>query len=173
MLQLLNECTLNKIWHLADIKAQTYPCNGASFNIFFLILVIWSPLIMLCISAYFEESRDSLSLLPVDNIVIKLIGENNLWYVSCQGGSTESLQWQRKTSSESLVNISTAPQDRVHSEQVHNKGLDLVFRSVEQGDEGEYTCVQSKNPGSRVQFDLVVVQPIDYGDTPSTQMVKV
>ena len=100
-----------------------------------------------------------MSLLPADKIVIKLVGEDNSWYVSCQGGSTESLQWQRKTSSESLVNISTAPQDRVHSEQVHKEGLDLVFRSVEQGDEGEYICVQTKNPGSRVQFDLFVVQP--------------
>ena len=137
------------------------------------ILVIWSKFIILCISAYFEGSGDSLSLLPADKIVIKLVDEDNSWYVSCQGGSTESLQWQRKTSSESLVNISTAPQDRVHSEQVHKEGLDLVFRSVEQGDEGEYICVQTKKPGSRVQFDLVVVQPIDYGDTPSTQMVKV
>ena len=105
--------------------------------------------------------------------MIKLVGEDNSWYVSCQGGSSESLQWQRKTNRESLVNISTQPQDRVHSERVHKEGLDLVFRSVEQGDEGEYICVQMKNPGSRVQFDLVVVQPIDYGDTPATQMVKV
>ena len=127
----------------------------------------------LCISAYLEGSGESLSLLPADKIVIKLVGEDNSWYVSCRGGSPESLQWQRKTSSESLVNISTAPQDRVHSEQVHKEGLDLVFRSVEQGDEGHYICVQTENPGSRVQFDLVVVQPINYGDTPSTQMVKV
>ena len=73
----------------------------------------------------------------------------------------------------SLIHISRKPQYRVHREQVHNKGLDLVFRSLEQGDEGEYICVQTKNPESRVQFDLVVVQPIDYGDTSSTQMVKV
>jgi hypothetical protein len=81
--------------------------NRASFDIIFFILVIWSKLIILCISAYFEGSRDSLSLLPADKIVIKLVGENNSWYVSGQGGSTESLQWQHKTSSESLVNIST------------------------------------------------------------------
>ena len=68
--------------------------------------------------------------------MIKLVGENNSWYVSCQGRRTELFQWQCKTSSESLVNISTAPQDRVHSEQVHKEGLDLVFRSVEQGDVG-------------------------------------
>ena len=105
--------------------------------------------------------------------MIKLVGEDNSWYVSCQGASTESLQWQRKTSSESLVNISTARQDWVQSEQVYKEGLDLVFRSVEQGDEGEYFCVENKNTGSRVQFDLVVMQPINYGDTPSTQMVKV
>ena len=80
--------------------------------------------------------------------MITLVGENNSWYILCQGGSTESLQWQRKTSSESLVNISTAPQDRVHSEQVHKEGLDLVFRSVKHRDEGEYICVQTKNPGS-------------------------
>ena len=80
---------------------------------------------------------------------------------------------QHKISSDSLVNISAVPKDRVHSEQVHKEGLDLVFRSVEQGDEGEYICIQTKNPGSRVQFDLVVVQLIDYGDTPFTQMVKV
>jgi hypothetical protein len=35
--------------------------------------------------------------------LIKLVGEDNSWYVSCQGGSTESLQWQCKTSSKSLV----------------------------------------------------------------------
>jgi len=122
--------------------------------------------------AYFEGSGDSLSLLPADKIVIKLVGEDNSWFVSCQGGSTESLQWQRKTSSEILINISTQPQDRVHSERVHKEGLDLVFRSVEQGDEGEYICVQTQNPSYKVQFDLVVVQPIDYGDTPTTQMVK-
>ena len=61
----------------------------------------------------------------------------------------------------------------LNTEQVHKEALDIIFLSVEQGDEGENICVQTKHPGSRVQFDLVVVQPIDYGDTPSTQMVKV
>jgi len=122
--------------------------------------------------AYFEKSGDSLSLLPADKILIKLVGEDNSWYISCQSENPESLRWQRKTSSDRVVNISTQPQDRVHSERVHKEGLDLVFRSVEQGDEGEYICVQTQNPGSQVQFDLVVVQPIDFGETPTTQMVK-
>jgi len=122
--------------------------------------------------ADFEGSEDSLSLLPADKILIKLVGEDNSWFVSCRSERPESLRWQRKTSSDTKVDISTQPQDRVHSERVHKEGLDLVFRSVEQGDEGEYICIQTHKPSSQVQFDLVVVQPIDFGDTPTTQMVK-
>ena len=126
-----------------------------------------------CISAYFDGTGENLSLLPSDKIVIKLVGEDNSWYVSCQGSLSETLQWQRRTSSDNLVNISSQPQDRVHSERVNNEGLDLVFRLVEQGDEGEYICVQMQKPGSSVQFDLVVVQPIHFGETSPMQMVKV
>lgn len=71
-----------------------------------------------------------------------------------------------------LVNISAQPQDRVHSERSHMGGLDLVFRSIRQGDEGEYTCLQHDRPQVNVKFSLVVVQPISFGDTPTTQMVK-
>ena len=147
-------------------------CIGTT-SIFFILLFIWSTLIILCISADFEGSEDSLSLLPADKILIKLVGEDNSWFVSCRSERPESLRWQRKTSSDTKVDISTQPQDRVHSERVHKEGLDLVFRSVEQGDEGEYICIQTHKPSLQVQFDLVVVQPIDFGDTPTTQMVKV
>ena len=148
-------CALKPIWIIS------FP--GYFDNIF----------IRLCISAYFEGSGASLSLLPGDKILIKLVGEDNSWFVSCRGERGESLRWQRLTSSGTLVNISTQPQDRVHSEQVIIEGLDLVFRSVEQGDEGEYICVQTENQSSQVQFDLVVVQPIDFGYKAPTQMVMV
>jgi len=135
-------------------------------------LILVTLLFSIIEEAYFNVSGTSLSLLPSDRIVIKLVGEDNSWYVSCQGSSSESLQWQHRTSVDNLVNISAQPQDRIHSERVHKEGLDLVFRSVEQGDEGEYICVQMHKAGSSVQFDLVVVQPIHFGKTEATQMVK-
>ena len=112
-----------------------------------------STLIILEISAYLEGSEDNLSLLPAEFFLIKLVGEDNLWYVLCQAQA----QHPKYTVNKCINN---------------KEGLDLV-ESVKQGYGGEYICVQTENPGSRVQFDLVVVQPIDYGDTPSTQMVKV
>jgi len=62
----------------------------------------------------------------------------------------------------------------VHSER-STGGLDLVFRSIREGDEGEYVCLGEE--GGQVaqlqaKFDMVVVQPINFGDTPTTQMVK-
>ena len=44
------------------------------------------------------------------------------------------------------------------------------FRSIQQGDEGEYICSHASDPDSNVKFDLVVVQPISFGDTPKTQV---
>ena len=115
-----------------------------------------------------------LSLQPSDKIVIKRVGEDNSWFVSCGGSSSESLIWQHKSSNDKLKEISAAPHEKVHSEPaVSGKGLDLVFRSVEQGYEGQYICSHKQNVSNKVAFDLVVVQPIDFDDTPTTQMVKV
>ena len=46
----------------------------------------------------------------------------------------------------------------------------MTFRSIQQGDEGEYICSHASDPDSNVKFDLVVVQPISFGDTPKTQV---
>ena len=115
-----------------------------------------------------------LSLQPSDKIVIKRVGEDNSWFVSCGGSSSKSLTWQHKSSKDKLKEISAAQHEKVHSEPaVSGKGLDLVFRSVEQGHEGKYICRDKQNVSNKVSFDLVVVQPIDFDDTPTTQMVKV
>lgn len=113
---------------------------------------------------------EGLVLQPSDKKVIKQAGEDSSWFVSCRGQG--SLMWQHRTTTGSLLPISSLPQDRVHSELGHGGGLDLVFRSVDQGDEGEYICQIINKPGRTVNFDLVIVQPISFGDTPLTQMVK-
>ena len=37
---------------------------------------------------------------------------------------------------------------------------------------GEYLCVHSSEQAGKVKFDLVVVQPISFNQTPRIQMVK-
>jgi len=122
----------------------------------------------------FEGSEQGLTLLPSDRLVIQKVGEHNSWYISCRGA--QNLRWMRgRGGLGSLggprVNISAAPQDRVHSE-TSTEGLDLVFRSIRQGDEGEYVCLQEGRTQVQVKFDMVVVQPISFGDTPIAQTVK-
>jgi len=136
----------------------------------------------------FEGSEQELTLLPSDRLVIQKLGEHNSWYISCRGA--QNLRWTKgrgngptdQTDQNSQlypktsfprVNISAAPQDRVHSE-TSAEGLDLVFRSIRQGDEGEYICLQDGLRGAQAQvmFELLVVQPISFGDTPVTQTVK-
>ena len=94
--------------------------------------------------------------------------------MSCRGTTSDNLIWQHKASSDNAKSISSEPHEKVHSEpSVSEEGLDLVFRSVKQDYEGKYICAEKYNKSNSVSFDLVVVQPIDYGETPTTQMVKV
>ena len=113
-------------------------------------------------------------LQPSDKKVIKQAGEDSSWFVSCRSGEVESvgLEWQHRTTTGSLLPISSLAQDRVHSELGHDGGLDLVFRSVEQGDQGEYICQDNNQHTNTANFDLVIVQSISFGSTPGTQMVK-
>ena len=113
-----------------------------------------------------------LVLQPGDKKVIKQAGEDSSWFVSCRGAASRSLVWLHRTTAGSLLPISSLAQDRVHSEAGHGEGLDLVFRSVAQGDEGEYICKDQANPANSLNFDLVIVQPISFGDTAVSQMVK-
>ena len=120
------------------------------------------------------EGLTGLLLQPSDKKVIKQAGEDSSWFVSCRGGGRDSsgIEWQHRSSSGSLLPISTLAQDRVHSETGHAGGLDLVFRSVELGDEGEYFCQDTRRPDQSANFDLVIVQPISFGETAAIQMVK-
>ena len=104
--------------------------------------------------------------------MIKQAGEDSSWFVSCQGAAARSLEWLHRTTSGSLLPISSLAQDRVHSEAGHGEGLDLVFRSVAQGDAGEYICKDKASPANSLNFDLVIVQPISFGETAESQMVK-
>ena len=107
--------------------------------------------------------------------MIKAAGEDNSAFVSCWGEAGERLTWSHLTPGSlevtggQLEAVSTQPGDRVHTE-TRPGALDLVFRSIQQGDEGEYICSHASDPDSNVKFDLVVVQPISFGDTPKTQV---
>ena len=128
--------------------------------------------------------------------MIKAAGDDNSAFVSCRGEAGERLTWSHLTpgsleaggvlAQAQLVSVSTQPGDRVHTE-TRPGALDLVFRSIQQGDEGncqencldisdpcyfegEYICSHASDPDSNVKFDLVVVQPISFGDTPKTQV---
>lgn len=134
-------------------------------------------LILMCVytlvhKVSLETSNGILYLQTVDKKVIKAGGEDNSWFVSCRGDTGDKLSWSHKTSAGNIVSVSPHPGDRVHSETGHGSGLDLVFRSIEQGDEGEYICGHTSDAGHDVKFDLVVVQPISFGHTKKTQMVK-
>ena len=71
--------------------------------------------------------------------VIKAAGEDNSAFVSCRGEAGERLTWSHLTpttqAEAQLVTISTQPGARVHTE-TRPGALDLVFRSIQQGDEG-------------------------------------
>ena len=88
------------------------------------------------IAVSLETSNGILYLQTVDKKVIKAAGEDNSWFVSCRGDTGDKLAWSHKTSAGNIVSVSPHPGDRVHSETGHGSGLDLVFRSIEQGDEG-------------------------------------
>lgn len=122
-----------------------------------------------------ESSRTSIYLQPGDKKVIKAAGDDNSAFVSCRGEAGERLSWAHLSPGSGpeadLVTISTVAGARVHTE-TRPGALDLVFRSIQQGDEGEYICSHANDPDSNVKFDLVVVQPISFGDTSHTQMVK-
>ena len=115
-----------------------------------------------------------LVLQPGDKKVIKQAGEDSSWFVSCTAGEAEAgaLEWQHRTTTGNLLSISSLAQDRVHTEAGHHGGLDLVFRSVDQGDQGEYICRAKNQPTNTANFDLVIVQSISFGETPVIQMVK-
>ena len=71
--------------------------------------------------------------------VIKAAGEDNSAFVSCRGEAGERLTWSHLTpgpAEAQLVTISTQPGARVHTE-TRPGALDLVFRSIQQGDEGK------------------------------------
>ena len=119
-----------------------------------------------------EGERQGLVLQPGDKKVIKQAGEDSSWFVSCRGAASSSLAWLHRTAGGSLRPISSLAQDRVHSEAGHAEGLDLVFRSVALGDEGEYICRDQASPANTLNFDLVIVQPISFGETAVNQMVK-
>ena len=110
--------------------------------------------------------------------MIKAAGEDNSAFVSCWGEAGERLTWSHLTPGSlevtggQLEAVSTQPGDRVHTE-IRPGALDLVFRSIQQGDEGEYICSHASDPDSNVKFDLVVVQPISFGDTSRTQVWSV
>ena len=120
-----------------------------------------------------EVEGAGLVLQPGDKKVIKQAGEDSSWFVSCRGAASRSLVWLHRNTAGALLPISSLAQDRVHSEAGHGEGLlDLVFRSVAQGDEGEYICQDQASPANSVNFDLVIVQPISFGETAESQMVK-
>ena len=119
-----------------------------------------------------EGERQTLLLQPADKKVIKQAGLDSSWFVSCRGQSSHSLEWLHRTAAGALLPISSQAQDRVHSEAGHGEGLDLVFRSVALGDEGEYICREQASPANSLNFDLVIVQPISFGETAVNQMVK-
>ena len=78
-----------------------------------------------------------LYLQPGDKKVIKAAGEDNSWFVSCRGDTGDHISWSHLTSSGDMVSVSDHAGDRVHTELGHGGGRDLVFRSIQQGDEGE------------------------------------
>ncbi|XP_023324649.1 neural cell adhesion molecule 1 [Eurytemora carolleeae] len=106
-----------------------------------------------------------LVLQPEDRLVIQQSGETS-FFVSCRGmnGLERDVLWRTEKG-----RISAATGDRVHLEPSVGGGIDLVFRSIEQDDQGRYTCSQGEDTKF---FDLVVVQPLDFNDTPPVQMVQ-
>jgi len=120
---------------------------------------------ILIINGLFENCS-ALFLQPDDKLVIRQAGEHTSFFISCRGvsGLEMDVVWRRERG-----RISAATGDRVHLEPSLNGGMDLVFRWIEQDDQGRYTCSQENEVKF---FDLVVVQPLDFKDTPSTQMVQ-
>ena len=86
-----------------------------------------------------------LYLQPGDRKVIQWAGEDNSWFVSCRGDSGDQLSWSHVSSSGESVVVSDHAGDRVHTEHGHTGGLDLVFRSIQQGDEGENIVLLPSN----------------------------
>ena len=70
--------------------------------------------------------------------MIKAAGDDNSAFVSCRGEAGERLSWAHLTPGPEgdLVTISTVAGARVHTE-TRPGALDLVFRSIQQGDEGK------------------------------------
>ena len=71
--------------------------------------------------------------------MIKAAGDDNSAFVSCRGEAGERLSWVHLTPGSvegDLVTISTVAGARVHTE-TRPGALDLVFRSIQQGDEGK------------------------------------
>lgn len=71
--------------------------------------------------------------------MIKAAGDDNSAFVSCRGEAGERLSWAHLSPGSvpeaDLVTISTVAGARVHTE-TRPGALDLVFRSIQQGDEG-------------------------------------
>jgi len=107
-----------------------------------------------------------LDLQPRDRQIIRQAGENSSFFIACRGmaGFERDVTWRRGDK-----RISALTGDRVHIEPSVGGGIDLVFRSIDQKDQGVYTCTQESQ---EEYFELVVVQPLHFNSTPRVQMVQ-
>jgi len=115
---------------------------------------------------YKVYKKPELSLQPSEQKVVRQAGKGNSYFMRCRG-TAGKLRWRHIQDNEEK-DISTSTLDRVHSE-VSKSGLDLVFGDIQNEDEGRYICENIQ--GYKVFFEMLVIQPIDFGSTPHYQPV--